>query len=415
LLAQAVILCGGLGTRLGDLTATTPKPMLKVAGRPFIEHILQEVARYGIGRILLLAGRFGEQIQSAYHGKTLFGAQIEVLIEPTPLGTGGALRFAADHLDASFLLLNGDSWIDADLVALARSWQHARQQDPALQAQLLLKTVPDAGRFGTVSLQGDRVTEFREKSPASSGQPGLINGGVYILDRRIVALAPAQTACSLESDMLPVLVKAGHVTGVAAAKDAYFIDIGLPETFSQSQQDLARHRSRPALFLDRDDTLNIDLGHTHRPEDLRWTPEAREAIKYANDAGYYVFVVTNQSGVARGLYDDAAVQAFHAAMQASLFEIGAHIDALDYCPHHPDGTVAHLAKACHRRKPGPGMILDLAATWPVDLSKSLLIGNAETDVQAAEAAGIKGLLYTGGSLLDLVKKHLPLESFHVDQ
>jgi D,D-heptose 1,7-bisphosphate phosphatase len=406
LLAQAVILCGGLGTRLGALTSTTSKPMLMVADRPFLEHLMQEVARFGIDRITLLAGRFGEQIHEAYHGRVLFGARIEVLIEPEPLGTGGALRFAAADLDPVFLLMNGDSWLEMDLVALAQAWQTSRGADPRMQAQLLLKTVPDAGRFGTVELQGDRVVAFREKSPASSGTPGLINGGVYILDRAVVALAAVEGPCSLESDILPLLVTAGRVCGVAAAQDAFFIDIGLPETYSQSQDDLIRHRTRPALFLDRDGTLNVDKGYTHLARDLRWMPGAREAIKYANDAGYYVFVVSNQAGIARGFYDESAVLAFHAAMQASLFEIGGHIDALEFCPHHPEGVVAEFARPCHCRKPAPGMIEALASSWPLDLGRSLLIGNAENDLQAARAAGIQGLLYAGGPLTNLVQKHL---------
>lgn len=409
MLAQAVILCGGLGTRLGELTAATPKPMLRVAGRPFVEHLIQEVARYGIGRITLLAGRFGEQIRDAYDGRTLFGARIEVLIEPQPLGTGGALRFAEPSLDPVFLLMNGDSWIDTDLVALAKSWQSSRQSHPEMQAQLLLKSVPDAGRFGSVVLQGKKVVEFCEKQPASSGNPGLINGGVYILDRSVVALVGREGHCSLEGDVLPNLVKAGRAFGAAAAQDAYFIDIGLPETYSQSQGDLIRHRTRPALFLDRDGTLNVDTGYTHLACDLVWMPGAREAIKYANDAGYYVFVVTNQAGIARGFYNESATLAFHASMQQSLFEIGAHIDALEFCPHHPDGTVAEFARPCHCRKPAPGMIESLAAAWPVDLGKSLMVGNTESDLMAAHAAGITGLLYSGGPLIDLVQKHLGQE------
>lgn len=406
MLAQAVILCGGLGTRLGELTSTTPKPMLMVAGRPFLEHLIQEVARYGIGRITLLAGRFGEKIRDAYDGRVLFGARIEVLIEPEPLGTGGALRFAAPSLDPVFLLMNGDSWLETDLVALAKAWQASRHADPQVQAQLLLKSVPDAGRFGTVALQGDRVVKFREKLPISSGNPGLINGGVYILDRSAVGLAAAEGPCSLESDILPLLVKTGQVCGVVAAQDAYFIDIGLPETYSQSQGDLIRQRTRPALFLDRDGTLNVDKGYTHLASDLVWLPGARETIKYANDAGYYVFVITNQAGIARGLYDESAILGFHAAMQASLFEIGGHIDALEFCPHHPEGVVSAFAKPCRRRKPAPGMIEDLAASWPVDLGRSLLIGNAENDLRAAKAAGIRGLLYSGGRLIDLLQNQL---------
>ena len=167
-----------------------------------------------------------------------------------------------------------------------------------------------------------------------------------------------------------------------------------------------RHRRRPAIFLDRDGTLNVDRGYTHKITDLSWQPDARQAIRYANDAGYYVFVVTNQAGVARGLYQESDVIAFHAEMQTQLYQIGAHIDAFEWCPFHVDGTVAAYRQDSRRRKPSPGMIEDLVAVWPVDMSRSLLIGDSPDDMKAAEAAGLVGIRYTGGSLLDLVQAQI---------
>ncbi|MBB3773712.1 D-glycero-D-manno-heptose 1,7-bisphosphate phosphatase [Angulomicrobium tetraedrale] len=403
MLSQALILCGGLGTRLGELTAATPKPMLPVAGRPFLDHLIQQTARYGITRIVLLAGRFGEQIVAAYHGRTLYGASIEVVVEPAPLGTGGALRFAADRLEPEFLLLNGDSWIDADLTGFARAWRTARADDPTLAAQMLLQVVPDVARFGSVTLEGNRVVAFLEKNAARAGTAGLINAGVYLLTRDIVDLVPEGVACSLETDALPLLVAQRRVAAVTAPEGSYFIDIGVPETFARVQTELPRVRMRPALFLDRDGTLNRDAGYTHRVEDLDWMPDAREAIAHANAAGYYVFVVTNQAGVARGLYDEAAIASFHAAMQEQLGAIGGHIDAIEWCPHHVDGTVDAYRRDCDRRKPGPGMINDLLAAWPVERARSVLIGDSDTDMAAADAAGLRAIRYRGGSLLDLLK------------
>ncbi|GLK84723.1 HAD-IIIA family hydrolase [Ancylobacter defluvii] len=406
MLSQALILCGGLGTRLGELTAATPKPMLPVAGRPFLDHLIQEVARYGITRIVLLAGRFGEQIVEAFDGKRLYGADIEVLVEPAPLGTGGALAFAAPVLDPEFLLLNGDSWIDADLVRFARAFHDASAAEPGLAAQMLLQQVPDAGRFGSVTLEGSHVRAFLEKSPERAGKPGLINAGVYLLTREILDLIPAGTACSLEADVLPRLVAAGRVVAVAAPPGSYFIDIGVPETFARVQEELPRVRTRPAVFFDRDGTLNRDAGYTHRVEDLVWMPGAREAVAHANAAGYLVFVVTNQAGVARGHYDEAAILSFHRAMQHQLSAVGGHIDAIEWCPHHIEATVEAYRRDCRRRKPGPGMLEDLLAAWPVDTTRSIMIGDTEADMQAAAAAGIRGRRYEGGSVLDLLRQSI---------
>lgn len=405
MLSQAVILCGGLGTRLGDLTATTPKPMLSVAGRPFIEHLIQEVARYGVGRVTMLAGRFGEQIRDAYDGQSLYGARLEVLVEPTPMGTGGALRSAEGSLEPEFILMNGDSWIDIDLVALARDWREARNVEPLVQAQLLLKSVPDAGRYGAVALHGGKVIAFHEKSPSTAGRPGLINAGVYVLDRSIVDLTSPNLPSSLESDVLPQLVSEGRVVGVSAEADAFFIDIGLPETYARSRDELVRHRTRPGLFLDRDAVLNVDRGYAHQAKDLVWQPDAREAVKYANDAGFYVFVGTNRAGFAHGDYGGEAVLAFQEAVRTSLFEVGAHIDAFEWCHRHIEGAIDTHPKDGRRRKPASGMIEDLTAAWPIELARSVMVGNSPDGMLAARAAGVTSLPYRGGSLLDLVRHH----------
>lgn len=166
---------------------------------------------------------------------------------------------------------------------------------------------------------------------------------------------------------------------------------------------------RPAVFLDRDGVLNVDHGYVHRWEDWQWMPGAREAVKLFNDAGWWVFIVTNQSGIARGLYDEAAMHALHTRMTEDLAEIGAHVDAVAFCPHHPAGAVSPFAVACDCRKPKPGMLLRLMAEWPVDADRSILIGDKPRDLHAAEAAGVRGYLYTDGDLTGYVRGILDRE------
>jgi D-glycero-D-manno-heptose 1,7-bisphosphate phosphatase len=155
---------------------------------------------------------------------------------------------------------------------------------------------------------------------------------------------------------------------------------------------------RPAVFFDRDGVLNEDYGYVFEISQLRWIDGAREAIKAANDAGYFVFVVTNQSGVARGFYEENHVEALHQAMIDELAKIGAHIDAFEYCPYHPEARIERYRQASHRRKPAPGMINDLLERFPVDVSRSMLVGDKPTDMEAARAAGIVGHLFTGDNL-----------------
>lgn len=159
---------------------------------------------------------------------------------------------------------------------------------------------------------------------------------------------------------------------------------------------------RPAAFLDRDGVLNEDVGYLHRVADFVWCPGAREAVRMLNAAGFWVFVFTNQSGVGRGYYGEPEIARLHAWMQDGLAAAGAHVDAFRYCPHHPQATVEAYRKECRCRKPGPGMIEDLMADWPVAAAGSFVIGDKARDITAGRAAGLPGYLYSEGRLDALV-------------
>ena len=402
-LRQCVILVGGMGTRLGTLTATTPKPVLPVGDRPFLAWLLRELSRYGFEETLLLTGHLSDTLRASVEGLAVgLPRPMKIVFseEPIRAGTGGALFHARNLLDQRFLLCNGDSLLDCNIASLLAN---ARADGPEVIGRILLRRLPDVSRYGVVTTEGDFVTGFHER-PTEPGvaQPGDINGGVYVFRRELLAFVTE--ACSLERDVMPVLAEQGLLR--AQRGEGYFIDIGVPEDLDRAQTELPRLLHRRALFLDRDGVINVDHGYVGTRERFTFTRTARAAIAAATDAGWHVFIVTNQSGVARGFYDEAAVHALHVWLRDQALMAGGTIDDIRYCPFHPEGTVAEYACTHEWRKPEPGMLLDLIRAWELDPARCLLVGDQPSDLAAATAAGVPSVLFDGGDLAALVAPRL---------
>jgi len=222
---EALILAGGRGTRLGDLTLKAPKPLLPVGGRAFLEYLVWNLRRHGVSDILLSVGYLAEQVMDHFGDGSRFGVRVNYVVERQPAGTGGAVRLAAQRSGEWLLVLNGDTLFDIDYRDLA-----SLCDAPGAKVALALRQIEDCSRFGRVLIDGDAIIGFEEKSAPG---PGLINGGVYLLHRSAVADVVA-VPCSLERDVLPPLAAAGQMRG--RCYDGLFIDIGLPESLARGEE-----------------------------------------------------------------------------------------------------------------------------------------------------------------------------------
>lgn len=380
MLRQAVVLVGGLGTRLGTLTERMPKPMLPVAGGPFLDILLRNIARHGFEEILLLARHHAQTIRDHYGSGQIGGARIRVCEERERAGTAGALREVASDLDAHFLLSNGDSFFDVNYLALAQIY---RQKAPVIA--LALREVPDAARYGQVTLGADgRVVDYSEKSPGAA-HSGLINGGVYVVSREILgSIGPDEV--SLETDVMPALVAAGRVTGMPF--DGYFLDIGLPETYAQAQVDLPRQQRRKVVFLDIDTLAGPGAALADPTVDLTLRPDAVKAIRRGNDAGRLVIGMARQA-------DEGETELLRRRLNRQLQDFGAHVDGLCVLP--PPDTATEGDRSQRRRSP----VEQVMAAWGADRAGGVMVGGDPSDRATAEALGLRVLPAEGIDLAGL--------------
>ena len=380
-ITKAIVLAGGRGTRLGNLTTDMPKPLLPVGGIPFLEYVIWNLTRWGITDIILSTGYCATAIREHFGNGKNIGARITYAEESSPLGTGGGVRFAAASLAEPFFVLNGDTLLACQFHALADLTLRS-----GAKAGLALRNVPDVGRFGSIALSGDLIQGFYEKGISG---PGLINGGIYVLTPEAVSMLPPGVS-SLETDLFPLLADKGKLAGLTC--NVFFLDMGLPSTYAEAQTLLPAWRRKAtvrAVVLDRDGTIIVEKNYLHEPDEVELLPGAVEGLKLLQQNGFRLLVATNQAGIGRGYYSLDDMHAVNKRLEDLLHAEGVVLDTIYYCPHAP-------AEECACRKPEPGMLRQAAFEYGISLSDSFVVGDKDCDIMLGVNANMRTVLVRTG-------------------
>ena len=392
---RAVILVGGKGTRLGALTSQLPKPLVPINGRALLDRQLDQLARYDITDVTLLASHLAERIAAHVAARGAAMPRVRVHRERMPLGTAGGLHELAPELTDPFLLVYGDVLFDVDLRRLIDA--HQRWGGIAT-----LAVHPNDHPFDSDLVElddGHRVTAVHAKPhPAGRHFHNLVNAGLCVMSPKILDHVPRDTPSDFGRDVFPAVHAREPIFGYATPE--YIKDMGTPARLARVEADEASGKvarwnlehARPAVFLDRDGVLNAANGYIDTPDKLCVLPGVADALRRLNDSDHLAVVVTNQPVVARNLCTLEGLNEIHGKLESVIGEGHAWLDAIFACPHHPDGGFpgenAALKIACACRKPGTGMIDQARARFNVDMARSYIVGDSARDILCGRAAGI---------------------------
>ena len=372
-----VILAGGKGTRIKKQIKDLPKPMAHYLGFNFLDYILFSTSKYLFNNIYIIAGHRGKIIKKKYNNKKINVSKINVVIEKKLKGTGGALNDIKTKIKNDFFLINGDTIFDFNYLDLLK----------------ILKE----NSVGSMSLVNNNNYKYNKKlNNLNIGKnkdiiidknSRFMNGGVYFFKKKILEYLKRKEF-SLENELLVELIQKKKIKGKVF--DNFFLDIGTPKNFLEAKKKIKNHFFKPAIFLDRDGVLNYDKGYTYKIEDCRIISKT---INYlSNKIGkYYLFIVTNQAGIAKKKFSLIDFKKFQHHLLKKLMKKNILINDYRFCPHHEKAQLKKYRKTCHWRKPNNGMIKNLIDNWPIILNDSFFIGDSVVDKLAAKKSNLKYL------------------------
>lgn len=405
---KVVIMAGGRGTRIAELFPDIPKPLIPVDGMPILEREIRSLASQGFKDIILTVGYLADKIIAYFGNGSQLGVRIGYFVEETPLGNAGALFQLKEKIgEEPFFLLNADAAFDVDFNRMLDF--HKKHG-----GLVTLFTHPNSHPYDSGLIIADKDGHVEKWLSKEDERPlwynNRVNAGLHVIDPKVLELSlknleidPTTGYPKGKVDLDRQILKPLCGTGKMFCYDSpeYVKDMGTPERFHQVEADYKNgvvqaknlHNRQKAIFLDRDGTINKYVGFLRNIDDFELIEGVSDAIKLINQSGYLAIVVTNQPVIARGEVTWEELHEIHKKMETLLGKDGAYIDGNYICPHHPDkgfeGERPEYKFDCDCRKPKPGLLLQAAEDFNIDLSQSFMIGDSENDIEAGKNAGCK--------------------------
>ncbi|WP_058301355.1 D-glycero-beta-D-manno-heptose 1,7-bisphosphate 7-phosphatase [Gorillibacterium timonense] len=404
---KVVIMAGGKGTRISSIASDIPKPMIKIEGKPVLEHEIECLRDQGFTDLIITVNHLGNIImdyfgdgnkKSPTTGKP-FGVQIEYYFEETPLGNAGALFRIKDKLTEDFLLLNADAIFEVDF---NRFVQYHKEKGGIVT----LFTHPNNHPYDSSLIFADEQGAVVRWAAKEDARPDYyrnrVNAGLHMISPEVLDAEITTSKVDLDRQLLKPLAGTGKIFVYDSPE--YVKDMGTPERYEAVCKDFRDGKvkaknlqnKQKAIFLDRDGTINKYVGFLRKIDEFELLPGVVEAIRKINESGYLAIVVTNQPVIARGEVSLKELEELHNKMETLLGKEGAYVDAIYYCPHHPhkgyEGERPQYKIECECRKPQPGMLLKAAKDFNIDLLQSWMVGDGENDIKAGIAAGCRTAL-----------------------
>ena len=360
-----VVLAGGKGSRIKSLLRNRPKPMAIFNKKPFLEYIIQNYSKYHFKNIFILTGYKSDIIYKKFNNKYYNFNHIKCLKQLRPMGTAGALSVLKKKNVNDFILINGDTFLDINLNQLIKSCSKNSYGSITLVKNDFYKSNK---KLSTLALRENKII-YQDKS-------NLMNGGIYFFKKKIFKLIKNKNT-SLENDILPNLIKNKKISGIKTKN--FFLDIGTPENFKKAKKIISKKFIKRAAFLDRDGVINFDKGYVHKIKDFKFRPNVIKGLKFLRNNDYYIFVVTNQAGIGKGIYTEKQFFNLQNYIKQKLQKKDIFFDDINFCPYHPEAKIKKYRKISQLRKPGNLMIKQIRNKWSIKLNKSFMIGDQVTD------------------------------------